>query len=204
MTGSHVKRIVMALSLMAAAVVPASADSYAITINTSSTGLNLAGAGEMVFELSIGPSTTDDIVAAISKFNLEGGTPGAVRMSQGVTGSFTGGSTSLTIENLYQTSFYDQFVTFGKALSLDAGFTFTPPNTGRPDATSDFRILLGPPMFTTGIDAVDITYDAKGVPTITHVDAATVTPTPEPGWLAAAGLLLLVVLFRLRRLNAAR
>lgn len=194
--------------LLLSAAIPALADSFGISINTSSTGLKLTGSGEMVFELSNGPSTSDSISVGVSDFNLGGGVPGTVRSSQGVTGSFTGGATSLTIVNSFQTSFYDQYVTFGNKLSFTADFTFTPPAIGLPDATSDFRILVGPKNFNSanGIDAVAITYDADGVPTITHVSAATVTTTttPEPAFLAPLGLLVLAAAFKIRRASVRR
>jgi hypothetical protein len=162
--------------------------------------LNLQGPGVLAFELSDGPSTTDTITAGISNFNLAGGSVGTVIASQGVTGSFSAGSTSLTVQNGVsfgnptQTSFYEQNVTFGSKLSLTASFALTPPASGPADATSDFLIVLAPPDFpATQIDAVDFIRDAGGNLTINFADpsAATVTPVPEPGSLVALGLTLL-------------
>lgn len=200
-------RLAGATALLLFAAVPACPDSFYVTINTSASGLNLQGPGVLAFELSDGPSTTDMITADISNFNLSGGSVGSVIASQGVNGSFTGGSTNLTIQNGVsfgnptQTSFYEQNVDFGSKLSLTANFTFTPPASGPADATSDFLIVLGPADFpVTQIQAVDFVRDLGGNLTIKFADpsAATVTAAPEPGSLAALGLALLS-LFALSR-----
>lgn len=192
-------------------VLPAFSDSFHVTINTSATGLNLEGPGVLAFELSDGPTTSDVITTAISGFSLAAGSPGSVIASQGVTGSFTGGSTALTIQNGVsfgaptQTSFYEQNVNFGSEVSLNAGFTFMPPVNGPADATSDFLIVLAPADFpVTQIDAVDFTRSADGALTLQFADpgAVTVTATPEPVLLAPLGLLLLsVVLWRRKALS---
>ena len=196
------------LSLLSA--LPVFSDSFHVAINTSTTGLNLQGPGVLAFELSDGPTTSDVIKTAISSFNLDAGSPGSVIASQGVTGSFTGGSTALTIQNGVsfgaptQTSFYEQNVNFGSEVSLSAAFTFTPPVTGPADATSDFLIVLGPADFpVTQINAVDLIRSADGGLTLQFADPAavtiTTTTTPEPVLLAPFGLLLLsLVLWRRR------
>lgn len=211
----HVTRITSILSLLVAIAVPALPDSFYVSINTSASGLNLQGPGVLAFELSDSPSTTDKITVGISGFSLDGGTPGSVIASQGVTGSFTGGSTSLTVKNGVsfglptQTSFYEQKVTFGSKLSLQAGFTFTPPSSGAADSTSDFLIVLGPPDFPkTQISAVDFMYDADGGLTLAFANprAATVTPiaTPEPAFFAPLGLLVVGAVLAWRRLRRFR
>ena len=192
------------IALLTAA--PALADSFHITINTSASGLNLQGPGGFAFELSDGPTTADMITADISSFNLVGGSLGQVIASQGVTGSVASGM-ALTVKNGVsfgaptQTSFYDQKVTFGSALSFDANFLITPPGSGPADATSDFLIVLGPADFPAmPIDAVDFIRSPSGGLTITFADpnAATVTSVPEPELLAPVGLLIVAVLRRNR------
>lgn len=196
-------RIVMPVITVALlSAVPAAADSFQITINTAASGLNLQGPGVLAFELSDGPTTTDTITTDLSNFRLAGGSTGPVITSQGVTGSFTGGSTALTIENGVsfgaptQTSFYEQNVTFGSAVTLGAGFIFTPPASGAADATSSFLIVLGPADFpTTQINAVEFIRGADGSLTLQFADpsAVTVTAAPEPALLTPVGLLVLAL-----------
>lgn len=210
----HLARFAWTIILPLLFVPPVFSDSFHVTINTSATGLNLEGPGVLAFELSDGPTTSDVITTAIGSFSLADGSLGSVIASQGVTGSFTGGSTALTIQNGVsfgaptQTSFYEQNVNFGGEVSLNAGFTFTPPVTGPADATSDFLIVLGPADFpVTQIDAVDFIRSADGGLMLQFADpgAATVvavTSAPEPALLAPAGLLLLsVVLWKRKALS---
>jgi len=203
-------KVLICATLIAFAV-PALADTYTVTINTSS----IAGTvGSLDWNFISGPLATQTASLQILRYSSNGILAGSPSLTGDVTGALP---SSLTFDN--GTGFNDYFdgFTYGSTLSFDV-FLYGPALSS-PDGTSNSNSTFAFSMFsdaagTTSVltnDTTDgfafiVNIDPDGSTTVTNYsDQTSVEPetgiTPEPGGflLVATGLAMIAFVGMRRR-----
>lgn len=205
--------VVAGLVLLASAV-PALADSFTVTLNTSAT--NLTGSQALVFELVDGDGVVNNS-ATLSDFSLGGGSttgPADYLGSTGVSGDLSG---TISLDDSGGLALFSQDVNLGSSLSFllntTNNFAGTTPDgfimelcaTDFSSCYSDDTIggaLLILPLNGTPLTPASFTLTGasdQDLPAPTVTSGSGVSPVPEPPAFILMGCGMLMMAFLLRR-----
>ena len=190
MTANRTNRYFAVLTIAAAVLMAptAKADSFNITVNTSS----LQGtSGYLDFQFNPGNTPFDAASATISGFTTDGTLMGALPNIGAVSGALPG---PVVINNTDVLNEYTQAVIYGSFFDVSVNLS-TPVVSGTATGGSSFTLDVEDNNFNSllgSFPAVEIDLDATtGQPSITNNSdgAASVVTTPEPDslWLVAFG-----------------
>jgi hypothetical protein len=205
MTACRTNRYFAALTISAALLLAptAKADSFVITVNTSS----LQGtSGYMDFQFNPGNTPFDAASATITNFTTDGTLGAALPNIGDVSGALPG---QVVINNTDALNEYTQGLIYGSFFDLTVNLT-TPTVSGTATGGSSFTLDAQDSNFNSllgGFPAVEIDLDATtGQPSVTNNSggAATVVATPEPDSLWLMGLGFAGLLVARRRLFASK